>query len=319
VKTHTLESLAAVANEAHVCGQEAVRKSLSYFRTAGEALMEAKRQVGHGRWLTWLKENVVFSYRQASRYMLLARNWDELDGPSNLESALDALANGDSSRLAGAERRRVLEETRAAAAESVGKVCATVRQGDFRKVLGDVPDGSVDLIFTDPPYLPADLPLYDALGALASRVLKPAASLVTYCPTYNLRGALERVQPHVPFWSSITVRHRGGFSRMNHYHILARAKLLLWFVKGRYRGGWVLNLIDGDEPDKEAHDHQQGEGEASYCIERMCPLGGTVVDPMCGSGTTLLAALKLGRQALGCEIDKQRAKVALARVRQVHP
>jgi hypothetical protein len=316
-KTHTLESLATVANEAHVCGQEAVRKSLAHFRTAGEALIEAKRCVGHGRWLTWLEANVIFSYRQASRYMLLARNWDKLDGPSNLESALDALANGDQSRLAGAERVEAAETHRRTLAASAGKAHTAVRVGDFRKVLGDVADSSVDLIFTDPPYDTKSLPLYSDLGALAARVLRPGGSLVCYAPTYNLVEVVNRVQPHVPFWSSITISHGRRFSRLNHYRVIARAKLLLWFVQGRYCGEWTMNLIDGDPPDKQAHDDQQGEGEASYCIERMCQPGGMVIDPTCGSGTTLLAALKLGRRALGCEIDPQRSKVAASRLKHI--
>lgn len=39
------------------------------------------------------------------------------------------------------------------------------------------------------------------------------------------------------------------------------------------------------------------------CILAGCPVGGTVLDPFCGSGTTLVKALELGRCALGIDND----------------
>src|SRR5262249_32465256 len=81
--------------------------------------------------------------------------------------------------------------------------------GDFQSVLADLPDDSVDLVFTDPPYLSADLPIYGDLGAFAKRVLKPGGSLVCYAPTYNLMAVTDLVRPHLDFWTTLTIRHGG--------------------------------------------------------------------------------------------------------------
>ena len=75
-----------------------------------------------------------------------------------------------------------------------------------------------------------------------------------------------------------------------------------------------MNLIDSQPGDKNAHDWAQGTAEAGYCIERMALPGGLVLDPMAGSGSTLLAARQLGRRFLGVELDADRAKVAAARL-----
>lgn len=47
--------------------------------------------------------------------------------------------------------------------------------------------------------------------------------------------------------------------------------------------------------------------------------GGLIVDPMCGSGTTCLAAQQLGRKFIGIDISKEYCRIARERLRQDAP
>ena len=49
-------------------------------------------------------------------------------------------------------------------------------------------------------------------------------------------------------------------------------------------------------------------------IQCLCPTGGIVLDPMCGSGTTLLSAKKLGRNYIGVDISQKYCDLSVKRL-----
>jgi len=79
--------LATEINEAHQRVEEAARASAEHARTAGELLLQAKAQVGHGNWLPWVRANCRFSERTAREYMRVAREWPVIEG--NRQRAAD--------------------------------------------------------------------------------------------------------------------------------------------------------------------------------------------------------------------------------------
>ena len=53
-------------------------------------------------------------------------------------------------------------------------------------------------------------------------------------------------------------------------------------------------------------------------LRNSCRPGGIVYDPFAGSGSTLAAAAKTGRQYIGIEIDEQYSKLAATRAAEHH-
>ena len=58
---------------------------------------------------------------------------------------------------------------------------------------------------------------------------------------------------------------------------------------------------------------------AEALIARHCPSGGLVLDPFCGSGTTLVEAVGLGRDAIGCDVSAFNALLAREKTRVHDP
>lgn len=89
-ESEDLATLASRINAEHAAVERTARTSLEHARAAGEALAKAKKQVGHGNWMKWLKDNVRCSQPTAFRYIKISSGWNKLFTVNNL-SITDAL------------------------------------------------------------------------------------------------------------------------------------------------------------------------------------------------------------------------------------
>lgn len=217
------------------------------------------------------------------------------------------------------ERQSEKETKRAELAESARGLSlpdlVDLRQGDFREMIEDLSDNSIDLIFTDPPYDADSIPLYEDLARIAARVLKPGGSLLAYCGQYALPEILASMSYHLRYWWLVGIKHQNNYSSLTGKKLYVCWKPLVWFVKDTNGSDeFVLDMFDSKTPDKSLHDWGQSGEEAAYYIGKLCPPGGTVLDPFAGSGTTLHVAASMCIKSVGVEIDERSANLIRGRL-----
>jgi len=206
------------------------------------------------------------------------------------------------------------EENKANLTKKVA-VLSNLYEGDFREKSNDLPDECAELIFTDPPYDRKSINLFGDAARIASRILKPGGSFISYCGHIQLPEVLNLCSQHLRYWWVIAGVHGGNPSQMNKYGIKVHWKPLIWFVK-KTRGDvqkFVPDIMIGTK-EKNMHAWQQAESEASFWIDNLVSKSGVVVDFFVGSGTTLAACEKLKRKWFGFEIDPVAVKTASKRI-----
>lgn len=185
--------------------------------------------------------------------------------------------------------------------------------------ISQIPDNSIDLIFTDPPYGYEPLPIYEQLTKFANRVLKSGGSLVFLLGQIALDKVIKIFDnSDLKYWWILSVKHSGSSRRVHPRYVFAEWKPLLWYVKGE---NGPFNVIDtmGDfiiskPPEKILHLWEQSTVEAEHIIKYLTVENQIVLDPMMGTGTTGLAALNLNRKFIGIEKNYDEFKIAEKRL-----
>lgn len=216
-----------------------------------------------------------------------------------------------------------------------------VWHGDCLELIDKVPDKSIDAIISDPFYgldisetkksndkqhiYKDDKELYwvtmfEIIGKITPKV-KEDSWVVIFCAIENHSGLMKLLQAqgwncdHMPgLW------YRGQVGQTNDpNHRLARCYEA--FVYG-YRGDAMLktpgkSLVlhhSGVNPGDKVHEVQKPLALMEELITVFCLPGSTILDFMCGSGTTICAAIKRGCRAYGFELSEQRHLIAINRV-----
>lgn len=209
-----------------------------------------------------------------------------------------------------AEQRRIEEAKREAEAQPEPTI-VDIRLGDFRDELADL--SGVDAIITDPPYGAEYLPLLRNLAAFAHMTLAEDGVLAVLLGQTHLPDAYRELAGYRPYrWTACYLT--AGPSYVSHARqVHSNWKPLLIYGAGP-RLADVIRAEGGDAAAKDNHRWGQDYAAFHTIIERLTTRGQTVVDPFCGSGTTLLAAHALGRHAIGCDIDPESVQKAKERL-----
>lgn len=107
---------------------------------------------------------------------------------------------------------------------------------------------------------------------------------------------------------------KGSFG--NKYEVILLGVKGKWEYKGKRESDiWEIPRVGT----KRIHATEKPVALYEKIIENSCDPGAFILDPYCGSGASVEAAIKLGRSILAYEIDKDYYKGILARVEHIHP
>lgn len=221
-------------------------------------------------------------------------------------------------RVARKDREDAAQQIASQLPEIINPNC-DIRLGDFRQVLSNIPANSIDLIFTDPPYDAQHLDLWLELGKLASRVLKPGALFVSYSGQTYLPEVITALGTQLEYiWLGALIIRDGPRLSIFPRHIWATIKPILFYAAPPFKPkDWFTDSYIDRNGDKEYHDWQQTIEAPVYFIEALTNPGDIVLDPFLGTGTNALAALKLGRRFIGCEINQAILAMAQNRISEM--
>ncbi len=195
----------------------------------------------------------------------------------------------------------------------------TILTGDAKDLIHAIPDESVDLIFTDPPYARDYLHLYAWLAESAVRVLKSDGFLLVYCGGYHKAAVMELLNAHLEFfWDYIEI-HSHESTVIHPRRTLAKYKSILAYRRRGSKALPIMNVLGAFEVldgynGKRYHPWGQAESTARYLIECFSRPGDLVLDPFVGGGTTPYVCSLLARRCIGFEIDPKAADIARARI-----
>jgi len=196
----------------------------------------------------------------------------------------------------------------------------TIVTGDARELSRVIPDESIDMIFTDPPYLREYLWTYGMLAKLGARVLKRGGYLFAYGAGEHMPASLAGMEEKglTYFWT-LALLHHGGYPRLWHKRLMSGYKPVFVYTKGHPIVNPWMCTVHAIGMDKRFHEWGQGEGLAIKMIEMLTPPEAIILDPFVGGGTTCAAAKMLGRRYIGFEVipdvaERARQRVALTQV-----
>jgi DNA modification methylase len=188
--------------------------------------------------------------------------------------------------------------------------------GDCIDIMRGLPSESIDFILTDPPYL---VRYRDRGGRTVAnddnarwlkpsfaemyRLLKPGTLAVSFY-------AWNRVDLFFDAWRA------AGFKVVGHLVFRKRYASSARFCAYHHEAAYVLakgdaappaaplpDVLDWTYTGNRLHPTQKPVECLTPIIKAFCKPGGLVLDPFCGSGSTLVAARDAGRAFLGIELD----------------
>ena len=220
----------------------------------------------------------------------------------------------------------------------------TITLGDSYKLMKDIPDNSIDCIYTDIPYLFADggfstSPLSQRIKKLKQEDLAEITKGIDYSILKEFIRVLKKVNCFI-WCSKEQILNIMNFFKSNNcmYEILTWNKTNptamtnnVWLPDIEYclyfretgvrlndgydlKSKWYISPINKSDKDLYNHPTIKPLDLVKRHILHTTQPNDIVLDCFCGSGTTCVAAKETGRRFIGMEINKEYYEIAQKRI-----
>lgn len=192
----------------------------------------------------------------------------------------------------------------------------TIVNGNCLEVMQQIPDHSIDLIYTDPPYPKKYMYLYGRIAEEAERILKVGGSFMPIIPHYALESVMQEVCQYLKWRWIISMWQMDGAHPRMAMGVEVLWKPIGWWVKEKWVNGRGF-VTDGfvNKPPLKKHDRwEQSETWAEYALKFIYDKDAVVLDPLMGTGTLPVVMKRNGVNFIGIEIDKDKYDIAVERL-----
>tara|TARA_R110001606_G_C15116508_1_gene621566 strand:+ start:34 stop:696 length:663 start_codon:yes stop_codon:yes gene_type:complete len=216
----------------------------------------------------------------------------------------------------------------------------SLMQGDCLELMATIPDGSVDMVLTDPPYRVisgGNKSAQRPVGMLSAndgkifkhnniefsdylpeiyRVMAVRSHLYLMINLVNLESAMGCVREagfkihNLLVWQKNNVTPNRWYMKNVEYVIFARKGKARSIFNPSSKTCHSFNNVNRGR----VHPTQKPVELMQHYIENSSEVGDTILDPFMGSGSTGVAAKNLNRKFIGIELDEEYFEIAKDRI-----
>lgn len=208
-----------------------------------------------------------------------------------------------------------------------------LKLGDCLNVMGDIPDNSIDMVLTDPPYGmnyqsgrrktkaklitgDQDISFLDDLSRELYRVAKENTAHYIFCSYHNIDKFKQSFEKYFKIKNILTwVKNNASMGDLS-ADFAPKTEFILFLQKGRrnINGKRDSNVLEFKKTNNKLHPTQKPVDMIEFMISKFSDKGDVILDPFMGSGSTAVACINTNRSFIGIEIDNDYFNIAKERV-----
>ena len=206
-------------------------------------------------------------------------------------------------------------------------------QGDCLERMKEIPDGSVDMILTDPPYgmdfqsnhrkeiyskikNDKDLSWLEFWSYELFRVCANNTAHYVFCSFHNVDKFKQALEVNFKIKNMLVWEKNNTSMGDLKGDFAPKYEMIIFIQKGRrlINGKRDANILKFNKTGNKLHPTQKPVDLLEYLLSKFSDSGDVILDPFMGSGSTGVAAKNLNRNFIGIELDEGYFEIAKNRI-----